>query len=103
MSSGESLPQVLRCIGLVGLDGNDDLLRPADFEEVTNPHEDVAALLQHHPMIGRQERLTLHAVDDQRVDVLALGDLELDVGWKRRAPEPDHAGFLNGVDDLVGS
>ena len=61
-----------------------------------------SALLEHHPVIGGEEGLALHPVDDQGVDELALGDLELDVGRKRGAPEPHHAGLLYGGDDLVG-
>ena len=61
-----------------------------------------STLLEHHPVVGREVRLALDAVDDQRVDGLALGDLELDVGRERRAAEADDAGILDRRDDLVG-
>ncbi len=51
-------------------------------------------------MIGREPGLTFHTVDDDGVDVLGIGDAQLDVGRKCGPSQSDDPGILNRGDDL---
>jgi hypothetical protein len=98
---GDALAEVLHRVGLVGLDADDDALGLSQLEQVADSGVDVLALLEHDPVVGGQEGLALDAVDDHRVDLLVLRDLQLHMGRERRPAEPDDAGVLNRGDDLV--
>ena len=52
--------QMIDGVRFVRLDADDRALGPCDPEQVADPGEDVLALLEHHPVVGREERLHVH-------------------------------------------
>ncbi len=98
---GTAVLERLHGIGFVGLDCDDGTLGTGGSQQVTYAEENVAGLLEHDPMIGGQIRLALDAVDDDRIDRLALGWSKLDVRRECCTTEPDDAGTLDSRDDVV--
>ena len=54
-------------------------------------------ILDHDAMVGREIRLALGAVEDDRLDCVIARRRELDVRRKCRAAESDDAAFLHGA------
>jgi hypothetical protein len=58
------------------------------LQDVADTVEDVLPLLEHHPVIRRQVRLALGAVDDDGVDDLSSGTLSFTCVGKAAPPRP---------------
>jgi hypothetical protein len=63
---------------------------------------DAFRVLDHDAMVGREVRLALGAVEDDRFDGEVARRRQLHVRRERGAAESDDASLLDGADDLVG-
>jgi hypothetical protein len=101
--AGSSLSHSLNGQRLVVFDCYDDSSRIYGSPGQQGARHDRFGSLDHHPIVGSQERLTLAAVDQHRIDRPFFAGRELDVGGKCGSSHPHDTGGLDGSNDLLWS
>ena len=84
-------------VGLIVLNADDGLLHVEGLHHQTNAVNDAIGVLHHQPMIGRQVRLALRAVNDEHLDGLALGWAQLHRGGEGRAAQTHNASVAHDL------
>ena len=81
---------------LVILDGDEDQLRFEDVADDVDPFGDALGLFTHQAIVAADVGLTLGAIDDQDLDLLAAGG-QFDIGRETGAAQADDAGFMDAA------
>ena len=79
-------------LGLVVLDADQRLARAGAMQHQAHPIDHVGGPVAHDAVVAGEIGFAFAAVDDQRVDLAALAERQLDRRRKGGAAQPDHAG-----------
>ena len=90
-----------KCVGLVVLDRNDYIRNVENLFNSFDSRADVPRIVDTFTVIDRDVRLTLCGVDDESVDFLIVGNIELDVGWEACAAHSYKTGFSDCFAEIL--